>query len=355
MAPIICTKCSWKNSDKAIICQNCVHPLCNDHSTHTTFPEEVKNDSGLIEFPDLPADLSIGKQIINWSNDAFFSGFFDPRENSISKIPGGKVSVLLFTHGIRIDSKSQNYEIHNAQIICLKTASHEDLVKYDKSVVGRAMLGGLILGPLGALVGGMSGIGSKEKFVKKYYFIINYWDIETRIAQAIIISTENNSRIESFILRQQKEQSLNHNENRQPKPNTPPVLLIISIVIVICVIAAIAANESPDTIGKSQATNAKNDRIVFAEQLRKRNGISEVNSNRCVMLSDIAESMMNSRQSGVSIERTMNTWSSDRFLFPLIYRAYDQPREQTTEGRVERTTNFARDTLEECLNDYVKK
>ncbi len=32
----------------------------------------------------------------------------------------------------------------------------------DKSVIGRAIIGGLLLGPLGAIVGGMSGIGSKE-------------------------------------------------------------------------------------------------------------------------------------------------------------------------------------------------
>jgi hypothetical protein len=33
----------------------------------------------------------------------------------------------------------------------------------DKSVLGRALVGGLVLGPVGAIVGGMSGIGSKKK------------------------------------------------------------------------------------------------------------------------------------------------------------------------------------------------
>lgn len=32
-----------------------------------------------------------------------------------------------------------------------------------KSVIGRAVIGGLILGPVGALVGGVSGIGDKKK------------------------------------------------------------------------------------------------------------------------------------------------------------------------------------------------
>ncbi|MCL2651143.1 MAG: SHOCT domain-containing protein [Candidatus Azobacteroides sp.] len=36
------------------------------------------------------------------------------------------------------------------------------IVKKNKSVVGRAVVGGLFLGPLGALIGGMSGTGTKD-------------------------------------------------------------------------------------------------------------------------------------------------------------------------------------------------
>lgn len=36
----------------------------------------------------------------------------------------------------------------------------------DKSIVGRAVVGGLLLGPVGAIVGGMTGIGTK-KYIKK--------------------------------------------------------------------------------------------------------------------------------------------------------------------------------------------
>lgn len=35
--------------------------------------------------------------------------------------------------------------------------------KKSKSIIGRALVGGLILGPVGAIVGGMTGIGDKEK------------------------------------------------------------------------------------------------------------------------------------------------------------------------------------------------
>lgn len=35
----------------------------------------------------------------------------------------------------------------------------------DKSVIGRALLGGILLGPLGAVIGGMTGIGKNDKIL----------------------------------------------------------------------------------------------------------------------------------------------------------------------------------------------
>lgn len=59
----------------------------------------------------------------------------------------------LYTTGIKAeDIKAINLEDQN-QITQQK----------EKSVIGRALVGGLILGPVGAIVGGMTGIGTKEK------------------------------------------------------------------------------------------------------------------------------------------------------------------------------------------------
>ena len=219
MALINCPECGKEISDKAISCPNCGVPPSKEISQLEKKNEEQME---ILPFPNLPENLDIGRQITNWAFDAAFEGFFDGRENNLSVIPSGKVTVLLHTHGIQLMSGLNFYPIHNSQIISLKTVSQEELVKTDKSVIGRAVVGGLILGPLGAIVGGMSGIGSKEKFINKQYFIINFWDTITQSAQSILISSTEGTKINSFIARQAKENSLNLIDNREPEPNTMP-------------------------------------------------------------------------------------------------------------------------------------
>jgi hypothetical protein len=63
----------------------------------------------------------------------------------------------------------------------------QDYTQKDKSVIGRAIIGGLLLGPLGAVVGGMSGIGAKEVKVDSQ-----------RLLLAISLRIANEERILSF-------------------------------------------------------------------------------------------------------------------------------------------------------------
>jgi|LSQX01.1.fsa_nt_gb hypothetical protein len=239
MALINCPECGKEISDKAISCPNCGVPLSKEISQLEKKNEEQME---ILPFPNLPENLDIGRQITNWAFDAAFEGFFDGRENTLSVIPSGKVTVLLHTHGIQLMSGLNFYPIHNSQIISLKTVSQEELVKTDKSVIGRAVVGGLILGPLGAIVGGMSGIGSKEKFINKQYFIINFWDTITQSAQSILISSTEGTKINSFIARQAKENSLNITDNREPEPNTMPAWAIICIIVIIISVIIIIAS-----------------------------------------------------------------------------------------------------------------
>ena len=238
MALINCPECGKEISDKAISCPNCGVPLSKEISQLEKKNEEQME---ILPFPNLPENLDIADKLPIGLLTQLLK-VFDGRENTLSVIPSGKVTVLLHTHGIQLMSGLNFYPIHNSQIISLKTVSQEELVKTDKSVIGRAVVGGLILGPLGAIVGGMSGIGSKEKFINKQYFIINFWDTITQSAQSILISSTEGTKINSFIARQAKENSLNITDNREPEPNTMPAWAIICIIVIIISVIIIIAS-----------------------------------------------------------------------------------------------------------------
>lgn len=55
-----------------------------------------------------------------------------------------------------------------------KFMSETEIKEKSKSVGGRAVVGGILLGPLGALVGGVSGVGDKKSKTIKNYIVINY-------------------------------------------------------------------------------------------------------------------------------------------------------------------------------------
>lgn len=61
-----------------------------------------------------------------------------------------------------------------SQITDVEYGSVTEIVKKNKSVLGRAVAGGLLLGGLGAVIGAVSGTGKKEKKETHLYFIISY-------------------------------------------------------------------------------------------------------------------------------------------------------------------------------------
>ncbi len=186
MALINCPECEKQISDKALACPNCGYPIANTDNT----------TEDLLEYPELPSELSIGKPLVNWGGDARFVGQYDMNENVVEKIRPGSVLVMLNTHGIDVVTHfpQNHFQIHNLQIISIKQTSRTELISLDKSVIGRAAVGAIILGPLGALVGGMTASNFKDKS----YMIVNYWDVDTKKAQTLLISGNKNS-IKAFI------------------------------------------------------------------------------------------------------------------------------------------------------------
>lgn len=72
--------------------------------------------------------------------------------------------------------ESVNVTLKYEKITAAKVTSTKEIIQKSKSVAGRAMLGGLFLGPAGAAIGGMSGIGNKQNIQVHNYILINYKD-----------------------------------------------------------------------------------------------------------------------------------------------------------------------------------
>lgn len=202
MALINCPECNKEVSSLAASCPNCGCPISVDKTSQPT-------PSIAIDFPDLPIVTHIGSQITNWGFDAALQDcYYSADINNTRYIKEGKVNVYAHTNGISIHQGFSFFNISHQQIISMNFISHKELTNENKSVVGRAVVGGLLLGPLGAIVGGMSGIGSKIKTLGNFYFAINFYDVYTRSIQTILLITkEENQR---FIVRCEKEKEANN-------------------------------------------------------------------------------------------------------------------------------------------------
>lgn len=59
-------------------------------------------------------------------------------------------------------------------ILYAEHLTNTEIIEKSKSVVGRAAAGGLLFGPVGALIGGMSGVGSSQKKKLQLYYVIHF-------------------------------------------------------------------------------------------------------------------------------------------------------------------------------------
>ncbi|NOW02487.1 hypothetical protein [Clostridium beijerinckii] len=60
------------------------------------------------------------------------------------------------------------------QVTGVRVVSEKEIIEKSKSAVGRAIVGEVLLGPLGAIVGGISGIGTQKENKTHNFIVINY-------------------------------------------------------------------------------------------------------------------------------------------------------------------------------------
>ena len=95
-------------------------------------------------------------------------------------VAGDSIRVTFFDQEKKIEFKSRVFKnkepiyVRYSQLICWNTLTEKEIIEKQKSVLGRAAIGGLFLGSLGSIIGGASGIGTKKEVNNTRYVIINY-------------------------------------------------------------------------------------------------------------------------------------------------------------------------------------
>ena len=133
--------------------------------------------------PEFPEDMSLGDRVAT----SAVQGEYLKLDNDPLSLKSMPYIIMGYHNGIAISGTFKTVlEIHRSQLIGITQYGEQDIK--DKSVIGRGIVGLAIGGPLGAVLGGMSGVGQKTK--NKYYLLIEYWDRETR--EPVAISFEYN-------------------------------------------------------------------------------------------------------------------------------------------------------------------
>lgn len=82
--------------------------------------------------------------------------------------------VALYSEYLEIKNLLGSVKLKYEQITDVYYGNQEEIIKKDKSIIRRAIIGGLLLGGVGSMVGAISGIGEKTKKVNRKVFIISY-------------------------------------------------------------------------------------------------------------------------------------------------------------------------------------
>ncbi|EPD52754.1 hypothetical protein HMPREF1210_01134 [Paenisporosarcina sp. HGH0030] len=69
---------------------------------------------------------------------------------------------------------ASTFTIPLTNIIDTLQTTEEEFVEKSKSVIGRGAAGGLLFGPAGLILGGLSGIGNKKSTKKSHLYVVSY-------------------------------------------------------------------------------------------------------------------------------------------------------------------------------------
>lgn len=137
------------------------------------FVKEIKKDNKKVH----TAEAWAKKYKVKHIQGVNFADFEQTLDLTINK------NELIFS-----EQNKELLNINNSEINNLEILEELEQTQKNKSVIARAIVGGLLLGGVGAVVGGLSGACPTLKTNKKYYL-----EITTNGPDKVIITTDNNS------------------------------------------------------------------------------------------------------------------------------------------------------------------
>ena len=95
------------------------------------------------------------------------------------------------------------------------------------------------MGTRGAILGGLSSIEARSKRVPIQYVSINFWNVDSKTPQTILISCEKDEPVDEFINRQKAENALNISQNRVAGDDKRQRVVIAICCIIFCILFVI--------------------------------------------------------------------------------------------------------------------
>lgn len=107
--------------------------------------------------------------------------------------------MYLFSDKIMIEHYGQKFEIPLDRMRAAEIKNEQEIYEKSKSVVGRALIGTLLVPGIGTIVGGMSGIGNKKtKGMPNTYLILNFISSNGELSGVTFLNNFDITRINKF-------------------------------------------------------------------------------------------------------------------------------------------------------------
>jgi hypothetical protein len=114
--------------------------------------------------------------------------------------PNALCDVMQYNDRIEIDSNGTKFQIPISKLRAAVVKNERELIEKGKSVVGRAVIGTLLVPGLGTIIGGMSGIGTKKKKgALNTFLILNYENSRGDMDAVTFLNNYGDLKVNSFV------------------------------------------------------------------------------------------------------------------------------------------------------------